>query len=115
MRTDYRFASDQSGYTINVFGFEKEWERPDNFILVECLYYLIVNRKKQGDIGIEGYFACSRIADALQRYGYVPEDVLAALNYLLHRRMIGADHMGYSTVAPKDSVHIEASWTCPHF
>ena len=30
MRTDYRYASDQSGYIINVLGFDKEWERPDN-------------------------------------------------------------------------------------
>ena len=109
MRTDYRFASDQSGYIINVFGFDKEWERPDNFMLVEVLYYLTVNRKKRGQIGLEGYFTCRHIADILQGYGYVPEDVLGGLNYLLRKQLITADHMNYASVAFDDSVHILAA------
>ena len=56
MRTDYRFASDQSGYIINVFGFDKEWKRGDNFILIETLFFLTMNRKIRGQIGLEGYF-----------------------------------------------------------
>ena len=36
MRTDYRFASEHSGYVANILHFDKEWERPDNFILVVC-------------------------------------------------------------------------------
>jgi hypothetical protein len=109
MRTDYRFASDRAGYIINVFNFEKEWERPDNFILIEALYYLTVNRKKQGQIGLEGYFTCRHVADALQQFGYVPEDTLGALNYLLRQRLIGADHMGSSSVRPDDAVHVQAA------
>lgn len=109
MRTDYRFASDQSGYIINVFGFDKEWERPDNFIMIEALYFLTVRRKKKGQIGLEGYFTCRSIADALQRYGYVPEDVLGALNYLLRKSLITADHMNHSAVGFDDSVHILAA------
>lgn len=109
MRTDYRFASDQSGYIINVLGFDKEWERPDNFILVEALYYLTANRKKQGQIGLEGYFTCRHIVDVLQRYGYVPEDVLGALNYLLRKELITADHMNRTTVTLDNSVHVLAA------
>jgi hypothetical protein len=108
MRTDYRFASDQSGYIINVLGFNKEWERPDNFILVEALYYLTANRKKRGRIGLEGYFTCRHVADALQRYGYVPQDVLGALNYLLRKQLITADHMNQSAVTLDNSVHVLA-------
>jgi hypothetical protein len=109
MRTDYRFASDQSGYVINVLGFDKEWERPDNVILVEVLYYLTVNRKKRGQIGLEGYFTCRHIVDILQRYGYVPEDVLGALNYLLRKQLITADHMNRSAVTLDNSVHVLAA------
>lgn len=109
MRTDYRFASDQSGYIINIFGFDKEWERPDNFIMIEVLYHLTVNRKKRGQIGLEGYFTCRSVADALQRFGYVPEDVLAALTYLIRKDLITADHMNHSAVAFDDSVHILAA------
>ncbi|MBI2815928.1 MAG: hypothetical protein HYX72_03215 [Acidobacteria bacterium] len=109
MRTDYRFASDQSGYIINVFGFDKEWERPDNFLLVEALYYLTANRKKRGEIGLEGYFTCRHVANALQQFSYVPEDVLAALNHLLRKRLIVADHMNHTSVAFDDSVRILAA------
>lgn len=109
MRTDYRFASDQSGYIVNVFGFDKEWERPDNFIMIEALYHLTINRKKRGQIGLEGYFTCRSIANALQRFGYVPEDVLAALTYLLRKQLITADHMNHTAVTFDDSVHILAA------
>jgi hypothetical protein len=109
MRTDYRFASDHSGYILNIFGFDKEWERPDNFLMIEVLYYLTANRKKRGQIGLEGYFTCRSIAHALQRYGYVPDDVLAAIGYLLRKQLIVADHMNYSAAAFDDSVHILAA------
>lgn len=109
MRTDYRFASDRSGYIINVFGFDREWERPDNFLLIEVLYYLTVNRKTRGQIGLEGYFTCRHIADVLQRYGYLPEDVLGALNHLLRKQLISADHMNHVSVKIEDSVHILAA------
>lgn len=109
MRTDYRFASDQSGYIINIFGFDREWERPDNFIFVEALFFLHLNRKKRGQIGLEGYFTCRHVADVLQQYGYVPEDVLASLNHLLRKQLITADHMGHTSVGFDDAVHILAS------
>jgi hypothetical protein len=109
MRTDYRFASDRSGYIINVFGFDREWERPDNFLLIEVLYYLTINRKKRGQIGLEGYFTCRHVADVLQIYGYVPEDVLNALNYLLRKQLISADHMNHVAVGFDDSVHVMAA------
>jgi hypothetical protein len=109
MRTDYRFASDRSGYIINVFSFDRDWERPDNFLLIEVLYYLTVNRKKRGQIGLEGYFTCRHIAGVLQTFGYVPDDVLAALNYLFRKQLISADHMNSVAVDFDDSVHVLAA------
>ena len=109
MRTEYRFASDQSGFIINLLRCEKEWVRPDNFILIEILYFLNVNRKLRGEIGIEGYFTCRRVADELQHFGYVPEDVLAGLNYLLRKQLIAADHLNFAAVNFDDSVRILAS------
>jgi hypothetical protein len=109
MRTDYRFASENSGYIINIFHFEPEWQRPDNFILIEILYFLTANRKKKGEIGLEGYFSCRHVADELQRYGYVPEDTLGGLNYLLRKQLIAADHLNFSNVRFEDSVRILAS------
>lgn len=109
MRTDYRFASDHSGYIINILGFEPEWEKPDNFLLSEILYYLVTNRKIKGQIGIEGYFTCRHLANELQRYGYVPDDTLKALNYLLRKQLISADHLNFASVTFDDSVRILAS------
>ena len=109
MRTDYRFASEHSGYVVNVLRFEKEWERPDNFILVEILYFLNRNRKTRGEIGLEGYFTCRRVADELQKYGYVPEGVRSGIAYLLKKQLLAADHMNFTNVEFSDSVRILAS------
>lgn len=107
MRTEYRFFSDHSGFISNIFNFDPDWQKPDNFLLIEALYYLGRNRKRRGQIGLEGYFTCRHVADELQRQGYVPEDALAALNTLLRHQLISADHMNFRSL--DDSVRILAS------
>lgn len=109
MRTDYRFASDNSGFTVNLFYFDPEWQRGDNFIFIEILYWLIINRKRHGELGLQGYFSCRTLADELQRIGYVAEDVLAAARYLLTKQLITADHLGSSTLSFDDSIRVLAS------
>lgn len=109
MRTTYRLFSDRSPFVFNVFTFNPNWQKPDNFLLIEILYFLARNRKRKGEIGIEGYFSCRRIADHLQRLGYVREDVMAGLNILLHRQLIAADHMNFREVGLDDCVRILAS------
>jgi len=109
MRTEYRLFSDHSGFVSNIFSFDPDWQKPDNFILVEILYFLAVNRKRKGQIGLEGYFTCRHVADEMQRFGYIPEDALGALNLLLQRQLISADHMNFKSVTFDDSVHILAS------
>jgi hypothetical protein len=109
MRTEYRFFSDRSGFVSNIFATEAEWQKPDNFLLIEALYFLALNRKRVGQIGLEGYFTCRFLAGELQRQGYVVEDVLAALNLLLRRELIAADHMNFVSVGFDDSVRILAS------
>ena len=109
MRTDYRFASEHSGVVANILRFDRDWEKPDNFLLSEILYYLVMNRKRQGQIGIEGYWTCAHVSNELQRLGYIPGDVLLALNYLLSRRLILADHFGFREVDFDDAVRISAA------
>ena len=89
--------------------FDPEWQKPDNFIMIEILYFLARNRKRRGEIGLEGYFSCRRVASELQRMGYIPEDILSALNVALQRQLITADHMNFTNVSFDDSVHILAS------
>ena len=109
MRTDYRFASDQSGVITNIFRFDPDWEKPDNFLLIEVLYFLVMNRKRVGQIGLEGYWTCRHIAEEMQRFGYIPEDTLLATNYLLHRQLVSADHLNFQSVKFDDSLRISAS------
>lgn len=109
MRTGYRFFSDNSGFISNIFSFDPQWQKPDNFLLTEVLFFLATNRKQKGEIGLEGYFTCRRVAEELQRLGYVPEDVLGACNVLLKRQLIAADHMNFSSVGFDDSIRILAS------
>jgi hypothetical protein len=97
------------GLITNIFRFDVDWEKPDNFILTEILYYLVMNRKRVGQIGLEGFWTCQHIAEELQRLGYVRDDVFAALNYLLRRQLITADHLSVRGVNSDDSVRIAAS------
>jgi hypothetical protein len=109
MRTEYRFFSDHSGFISNIFTYDPDWEKPDNFLLIEILYNLQRNRKRVGQIGIEGYFTCRSVAQDLQKFGYTPDDTLRALNLLLKRQLIAADHMNFSKVEFDDCVRILAS------
>jgi hypothetical protein len=109
MRTEYSFFSDNSGFVSNIFAFDAEWQKPDNFMLIEALYFLAKNRKRVGQIGLEGYFSCRHVANELQRLGYIPEDILSGLNLLLRRQLIAADHMNFRSVGFDDSVRILAS------
>jgi hypothetical protein len=109
MRTEYNFFSDHSGFVTNIFACDPEWQKPSNFLLADILYFLARQRKRIGQIGLEGYFTCRHIANALQREGYVPEDVLGGLNLLLRKELIAADHMNFVEVGFDDSVRILAS------
>ena len=109
MRTDYRFFSDASGYVSNIFYYDNDWSLPDNFILIEVLYFLAVNRKRVGEIGLEGYFSTRRVCDEVQRLGYDWNDVLKAQNYLLGRQLVIADNFNNVEVTFDDCIKITAS------
>jgi Type I restriction enzyme R protein N terminus (HSDR_N) len=40
MRTEYRFFSEDSGFVQNIFSVDQEWENPNNFLLIEILFFL---------------------------------------------------------------------------
>jgi hypothetical protein len=110
MRTNMRlFSSDSGGFVHNIFAFDEELEKPDNFIAVEILYFLTANRKRRGPINIEGYFTCLQISDALQKLGYVPNDVFITIRGLIRSNLIITDRMNSTDVEWDDSVRILAS------
>lgn len=109
MRTDYVLFSDDSGFVSNVFHFENEWNRPSNLLIPEILFYLASSRKRVGQIGVEGYFTVEHVCEVMQRIGFDPQDAAKAINHVLRRNLIDADHMGNISVNSADSIKISAA------
>jgi hypothetical protein len=109
MRTEYRFFNNDSGFVSNIFYFDEDWQQPNNFILPDILFWLADNRKRQGEIGLEGYFSVARLADELQRRGFVRDDVCQACSWLLRKNLVEADHMNQTSVSFEDSIKITAA------
>jgi hypothetical protein len=109
MRTEYRFFSHASGFISDIFYFDEDWKQPNNFILPEILFWLADNRKRRGEIGLEGYFSVARLADELQRRGFVRDDICEACSWLLRKNLVEADHMNRTAVSFSDSIKITAA------
>ena len=109
MRTNRRFFSKESGFVQNIFAYEDGFEKPDNFLLIEILFFLFTNRKTIGPINIEGYFTCHHVADEMQKLGYVPNDVFLMIKHLARTELIVTDRMNTKEVDWEDSVRILAS------
>jgi hypothetical protein len=109
MRTHYRLASKNTGFVTNLFAFNEKCKNADNFIAIEILFYLARRRKSVGGIGLEGYFTYLQIVDALQVFGYDPEDLLYVLGDLNRADLISNDRMSSGGVELDDAVRITAS------
>jgi hypothetical protein len=110
MRTNRRFFShDSGGFVQNIFAYDEDTQKPDNFIVVEILFFLFQNRKTLGKINVEGYFTCTEVADALQKLGYDPDDVFVNTRRLVKSELIVTDRMNSADVNCDDSVRILAA------
>jgi hypothetical protein len=109
MRTNRRFFSNDSGFVQNIFTYDDQCEKPDNFLLIEVLFFLFKNRKTVGHINVEGYFTCTQVGDALQKLGYVPDDVFLTLKHLARTELIVTDRMTTTEIVWQDSVRILAA------
>ena len=109
MRQDYRFYNQNSGFISNIFHSNGNWERPSNFLVPEILFYLIGNRKVNGDNGQMGYVSVSRLIPYLEKFGYVSSDIYDASNYLLNRELIEADSATTSIISEDTCIKASAS------
>jgi hypothetical protein len=109
MRTNRRFFSNNSGFVQNIFAYDENSIKPDNFISIEVLFFLFNNRKTIGHINVEGYFTCTQVVDEMQKLGYVPEDVFLCLKHLLQKGLIVTDRMNSNAIEWEDSVRILAA------
>lgn len=109
MRQDYRFFSEASGFVANILYCGTNWVRPNNFLVCEILFYLIGQRKVNGDNGQMGYVSVGRLQDKLEKFGYVRSDILDASQYLLEKELIEADSATAKNLSTDASVKASAA------
>jgi GTPase SAR1 family protein len=109
MRTDYVYGADNHGFISNIFYCDQTWKRGSNFLIAETMYLLVRQRKRRSAIGVQGYFQVSEIVDHLTRMGFVTDDIVSGLGYLVRRNLVQADHMAKRAVGPDDYVRAHAS------
>jgi hypothetical protein len=110
MRQDYRFFSDaSSGFVANIFYCNPNWVRPNNLLVGELLFYLISQRKINGDNGQMGFVSINRLQDQLEQYGYVRSDILDAAQYVLAKELIEADSATTTAISQVASIKASAS------
>jgi len=108
MRTKYRFFSENHGYILNLFATNED-SVASNFLLLDILSLLARDRKKQGELGIEGYRNVASLYDELAECGYYKEDIEWGLLHLLDRHLIVADHQRTTDISEDDHLKIAAS------
>lgn len=109
MRQDYRFFSEASGFVSNLLYSDGQWERPNNLLVSELLFYLIGQRKVPGDNGQMGFVSVGKLQEKLESFGFVRPDILAAAQYLLANDLLDADKAGASSIELDDCVKASAS------
>lgn len=109
MRGDYRFFNNNSGFVTNIFYCDNNWKRPNNFLISEILYWIIVNRRVAGDNGHLGYFAVGHISNELEKVGFVRNDVHEGCKFALKEGLIEADTLSLIELIESDCVKATAS------
>lgn len=109
MRTKYRYFTSQHGYVLNLFDIDEDSKTTSNFLLFDILLFLSQSRKKQGELGIEGYRHVHVIFKKLTTYGYLTEDILWGLDYLADHGLIIADNQCTKGITRDDYIKITAS------
>jgi hypothetical protein len=109
MRQDYRFFSEASGFVANIFYCGRSWMRPNNFLPIEVLFYLIGQRKVPGDNGQMGFVSMNRLQDHLEQLGYAKPDILDAAQYLLGKELLEADSATTMILGQTESIKASAS------
>jgi hypothetical protein len=109
MRTKYKYYSGYHGYIVNLFEIDESSSTTDNFLLCMVLSFLARNRKRQGELGIEGYRRVAAVVEDLVPFGFLEEDILWGINFLARRRLIGADNQREAGLDRDNYVKILAS------
>ena len=109
MRTKYKYFSESHGYLTNIFTLDENSTVSNNFLIIELLNYLSSRRKQKSVLNIEGYIQCASIIEHMCSIGYATEDVIWALEKLLNRGLIIADHQKNKDASINDHFRVSAS------
>jgi len=108
-KQNYIYFDDSHGFLSNILYADPNWERHSNFLVYELLDFLVLRRKQNSVIGSQGYFPVWEIVDHTTRMGFAPEDAHRALEYLLRRGLVTADHLGKTHLSEEDFLRAHAS------
>ena len=109
MRQDYRFFNNNSGFVANIFNADSRWERPNNLLIPELLFFLIADRKVRGDNGQVGFVALTRLTTLMESLGFVRSDIRDAVHYCVVKELLEVDTSSMDTVRDRDSLKATAS------
>lgn len=111
MRGRYAFYSDTRDdvFVGNIFQVAERSKSTNNFVISEILAILTRERKRTGQLGIEGYQKVERLLNAPELMGYSREDVLWALNYCIKLQLITSESTVGRAVTDDSFVKITAS------
>lgn len=110
MKRNYVYYKDRDGnYVYNLFATREDSPSASVFLLGILLCRLSADRKRKGELSIEGYRHVCKLIEEVSNQGFLGEDVLWGLEQLLKGRMIVADHQRSVGIDRDDYVKITAS------
>jgi hypothetical protein len=109
MRRDYRYFTDDKGFVSNIFYCDPSWVRPNNIVIIEMMYFLLLERMNNGENGLLGYVALNRLKDKLEKYGFIRDDIHSAAEWLVERELIEVDSGSIKNLKDTDCVKMTAS------
>jgi hypothetical protein len=111
MRGRYSFYSDvrDESYIHNLLQVEERSRSIDNFVIPEVLAILIRDRRRTGELGIEGYRLVGKLVEAPELLDYSEVDIIWALNHSLACGFISAESLYERKVSLESYVKVTAS------
>jgi hypothetical protein len=109
MRTNYLYFMSGHGFVYNIFDFSLDSVGRGHFLKNDILDFLIVNRKKVGDVRFEGYFSVGFLVEKFRKLGYDPVDIRGELKVLLVQGLVISERLISSELELSDAVRVHAS------
>lgn len=109
MRTNYLYYLPDHGFLKNIQSTLHEDGRGDHFLKFALLEWLIDNRKRPGNVRLEGYFTVDFVISQFRGRGYDPALIRIALAELLRDELINSDRLILHALDDRDAVRASAA------